>query len=168
MEAHRLRQTEKVDLESCLLIATTSQRRPVRPHPREAWETQPVFPNLCTTPNPLRWAQRLTPAETGRRRPKDTFGKSPTAAATNVGGNGRQLAGEVIGKLRRKPAGESSRARIRKARERRPGGALKQAGKGPGNHRAIGGKTRWANPAGRCPAQPALSKASTTSTIFCC
>ena len=79
----------------------------------------------------MRWAQRLTPAETGRRRPKDTFGKSPTAAATNVGGNGRQLAGEVIGKLRRKPAGESSRARIRKARERRPGGAFETGGERP-------------------------------------
>jgi hypothetical protein len=127
-----------------------------------------LFPNLCTTPHPLRWAQRLTPAETGRRRPKDTFGKSPTAAATNVGENGRQLAGEVIGKLRRKPAGESSRARVPKAKERRPGGPLKRAGEGPGNHRAMGGGTRWANPAGHCPGQPALSSASTTSTIFCC
>ena len=49
------------------LVAARSQLAPSEPlrrslklpHPRGGWETQPVFPNLCTTPHPLRWAQRL-------------------------------------------------------------------------------------------------------------
>jgi len=158
------------------LVAARSQLAPSEPlrrslkmpHPRGGWETQPVFPNLRRHPTPCAGRNVWGRAKAGRRWLTGASGKSPTAAAANAGENGRVVAGEVIGKLGRRPARESSRAHARKAKERRPGGPLKRAGKGPGNRRAMGGGTRWANPAGHCPAQPALSRASTTSTIFCC